>query len=181
MSLRVITGTRRGHKLKGPDDKNSRPTEDRVKEAIFNIISPVEEDEIALDLFACTGNIGIEFLSRGANKVYFSEINKNNISYLKDNISHTKFENKSVILQGDFRRNLSNIRENIDYVYMDPPYESGFYEIAFEIMLNIKYFKNALYIVEVNKDIDFSDKFEKLELIYSKKYGKKHINFYREK
>jgi len=180
MSLRIITGSRKGHKIKGPDSAYSRPTEDRIKESIFNIINPIEDDAIVLDLFACTGNIGLEFLSRGAKKAYFSELDRKNLELLNDNIKHTKFENSSIVLPGDFKRNIAQIRENIDYVYLDPPYKSDFYEKAFEAMLNNKYFEQALYIVEIDKDIDFSTKFENLELVYEKKYGKKYISFYRE-
>lgn len=82
MSLRVITGIRKGHKLRGPRSSDARPTEDRIKEALFNILQPMPEDFIALDLFAATGNVGIEFLSRGLVKL-FSEKNEDNISDLK--------------------------------------------------------------------------------------------------
>lgn len=180
MSLRIITGSRKGHKLKGPESTDARPTEDRIKESIFNIINPIEEDAVVLDLFACTGNIGLEFLSRGAKRAYFSEINRTNIKLLEDNIKHTKFEDSSVVLSGDFRRNIAQIRENVDYVYLDPPYQSEFYKLAFESLLKNKYFKDALYIVEINLDIDFSKEFENLDLVYEKKYGKKFIRFYRE-
>lgn len=180
MSLRVITGLRKGHKLKGPRTGDARPTEDRVKESIFNILEPINEDTICLDLFACTGNIGIEFLSRGAKKAYFSELNKKNIEDLEWNLMHTKFTNHAEIFQGDFRRNILRIRESIDFVYLDPPYESRFYEESFKLMIGNKFFKDALYITEMNIDEDFSEKFENLELVYEKQYGKKYIRFYRE-
>lgn len=180
MSLRVITGLRKGHKLKGPRSGDARPTEDRVKESIFNIIEPLEDDAVCLDLFACTGNIGIEFLSRGVKKVYFSELEKKNVEDLEWNLNHTKFTKQSEIFTGDFRRNLLGIRENIDYVYLDPPYASSFYEESFNFMLGNKYFKHALYITEMNVDENFSNKFKTLELVYEKQYGKKYIKFYRE-
>lgn len=182
MALRVITGLRKGHKLKGPKLSNARPTEDRIKESIFNIMEPFSENFIALDLFAATGNIGIEFLSRGANKVYFSELDTDNIKLIEDNLHHTKFTDKAVVLKGDFRRNLLQIRDNIDFVYIDPPYEvEDYYRESFKVMLKMKYFKNALFITEMNENIDFTEDFDKLELVYEKKYGKKHIKFYREK
>lgn len=181
MALRVITGLRKGHKLQGPDSREARPTEDRIKESLFNILNPIKEDAIVLDLFACTGNIGIEFLSRGAKKVYFSELDKKNIDKIYKNLEHTKFTNQSEVFFGDFRRNILKIRESVDYVYIDPPYDSNFYEESIKILLENNYFKNCLFIVEINLDIDFSKNFENLELIYEKKYGKKFIRFYREK
>lgn len=182
MALRVITGLRKGHKLQGPRSSKARPTEDKIKESVFNIMEPFDdEDFVCLDLFAATGNIGIEFLSRGAKRVYFSEIDRDNIKLMNENLEHTKFTEQAIILQGDFRRNILQIRENIDYVYMDPPYESDFYFESFKIMLENKYFSDALFITEMKEDADFSNDFDNLELIYQKKYGKKYIKFYREK
>lgn len=181
MSLRVIAGLRKGHNLRGPLDYSARPTESKVKESIFNIISNIEEDEIALDLFAATGSIGIEFLSRGAKKVYFSENNRDHIENLKWNLNHTKFTEQAVIMTGDFRKNLLQINENIDYVYLDPPYKSDYYNQAFDIMLEKPFFKNALYITEMNNDYDFTQDYENLELLVAKRYGKKYLKFYREK
>lgn len=180
MSLRVITGLRKGHKIKGPRDSSARPTEDRIKEALFNILQPMPEDFIALDLFSATGNIGIEFLSRGASKVYFSENNRNNIEDLKWNLDHTKFTDQAVVLERDFKSNILQINEGIDYVYIDPPYHSNYYSESLELMLENKCFDSALYILEMKEDIDFSEKFDKLELVYEKKYGKKYLKFYRE-
>ena len=182
MALRVITGLRKGHKLQGPKSSNARPTEDRIKESIFNIMEPFDNDFIALDLFAATGNIGIEFLSRGAIKVYFSELDRENVKLLEENLHHTSFTKESVVLKGDFRKNLLQIRDDIDFVYIDPPYdEKEYYIESFKLMLKSKYFKNALFITEMNENINFAECFDKLELVYEKKYGKKHIKFYRER
>lgn len=181
MSLRVITGLRRGHKIKGPVNNNTRPTEDRIKEALFNILFPFEDEFTALDLFAATGNIGIEFLSRGATKVYFSEKDRQNISDLKDNLEHTKFTEQAVILEGDFKRNILQIREKIDYVFIDPPYKSDYYKESLELMLDRENFKDSLFITEMNIDHDFSAEFEEIDLVYEKKYGKKWLRFYRRK
>lgn len=180
MVLRVITGLRKGFKLQGPKGSNSRPTEDKIKESIFNILEPLSDEEfIALDLFSCTGNIGIEFLSRGAQKVYFSENSRNNMELLKKNLEHTKFLDKSTVLFGDFRKNLILVNENIDYVYIDPPYFSDYYQEALKIMLSRECFKDSLFITEMDRDVNFSEFFDELDLVYEKRYGKKYIKFYR--
>lgn len=179
MSLRVITGLRKGHKLKGPNSSFARPTEDRIKESIFNIINTIEDDAVCLDLFAATGNIGIEFLSRGAKKAYFSEKDRDNIENMQWNIEHTKFTDQAVILEGDFRRNLLKINEKVDYVFIDPPYKTDFYTEALEIMLKKDNFNDALFITEMNRDDNFEEVFDALELMYGKKYGKKYVKFYR--
>lgn len=179
MALRVISGLRKGHKLRGPIDSRARPTEDRIKESLFNIIHPIEEDAVCLDLFAATGNIGIEFLSRGAKKVYFSEKDKSNVKDLKWNLDHTKLADKAEILEFDYKKNILTIRENIDYVYIDPPYQSDYYMEALKLMLDRRYFKDALFILESNADYDYSKDLQDLNLVYEKKYGKKHLKFYR--
>ncbi len=179
MALRVISGLRKGHKLRGPIDSRARPTEDRIKESLFNIIQPIEEEAVCLDLFAATGNIGIEFLSRGAKKVYFSEKDRSNVNDLKWNLDHTKLADKAEILEFDYKKNILTIRENIDYVYIDPPYESDYYIEALKLMVDRKYFKDALFILESNNDYDYSKDIKELNLVYEKKYGKKCLKFYR--
>lgn len=179
--MRVISGLKRGHRLLGPKGKHSRPTEDKVKEAVFNILYPLKDEFVALDLFACTGSIGIEFLSRGAKHVYFSELNNENINLMKKNLENTKFTEKAKILRGNYLKNLDIIKENIDYVYIDPPYESNYYNKSLEYMTDSDYFTNAKFIVEIDKHMDFSESNNKLELIFQRSYGQKEISIYERK
>lgn len=99
--MRVISGERKGHNLVAPKGRNVRPTEDRVKESLFNIISPIVPGSIILDLFAGTGSIGIEFLSRGASFGFFVDKSVDSITSIKRNLEHTKYEGKSEILNLD--------------------------------------------------------------------------------
>ncbi|MDO5026281.1 MAG: RsmD family RNA methyltransferase [Tissierellia bacterium] len=179
--MRVISGTNRGQRLLGPKDSNSRPTEDKIKEAIFNIISPIKKACVMVDLFACTGSIGIEFLSRGAKKVYFSELRYNNIKIMKENLAKTGFLDKALILKGHFLKNLSLIEEDIDYVYIDPPYDSDFYFQALDFISKSTHFENAKLILEADRPEDFSGEFENLTLVFKRKYGKKEISIYERK
>lgn len=179
--MRIISGIRRGKKLLSPKNKDSRPTEDRVKEAIFNVLYPMKDNFTALDVFACTGSIGLEFISRGAKRVFFSELNRDNISLLDRNIKDCGFVDKAKVYQGDFRRNISLIRENIDYVYLDPPYKSNFYELALELMIDNPYFSNAIFICEMDRDDNFSEKYDKIHLVFSRSYGNKYIKMYKGK
>lgn len=176
--MRVISGEKRGFKLQGPNGNHSRPTEDKIKEAIFNILFPLIPDAICLDVFSCTGSIGIEFLSRGAKKVYFSELNYDNIKILKENLIKTDYLERSEILRGDFRKNLSLINEQIDYIYLDPPYKKGFYTIAFEEIMKKEEFKNSQIIVESDQDIDYSKEFHDLKRRFHRSYGRKYISIY---
>lgn len=179
--MRVISGTNRGQKLLGPKDSRSRPTEDKIKEAVFNIISPIKDSCLVVDLFACTGSIGIEFLSRGARKVYFSELKYDNIRIMKENLEKTRFLDKSVILKGHFQKNLDLINEDIDYVYIDPPYASDYYTKSLDFISKSEFFKSSKIIVESDKYDDFSEEFDNLQLIFKRKYGKKEISIYERK
>lgn len=176
--MRVISGNNRGQRLLGPKTSNSRPTEDKIKEAVFNIISPIKDACTALDLFSCTGSIGIEFLSRGAKKVYFSELKYDNIKIMKENLEKTRLLDRSHILKGHFLKNLSLIDENIDYVYIDPPYASDFYSQALDFISKSPYFKNAKIILESDREEDYSKIFDNLSLVFKRKYGSKEISIY---
>ncbi|MDO4779277.1 MAG: RsmD family RNA methyltransferase [Tissierellia bacterium] len=176
--MRVISGTRKGQKLFGPKNELSRPTEDRIKEAIFNVLGNIGPESVVLDLFACTGSIGIEFLSRGAKKTYFSEIKKDNIEILKRNLEKTKFLENSVILKGDYRSNLLKISEKIDYIYIDAPYKSDYYIKSMEIILENEKLMDAIIITEMDRDENFSEKYDKISLVFNRKYGNKYIKIY---
>lgn len=174
--MRVISGSRRGQKLYFPVGR-SRPTEDRIKENIFNIIQPVKQDAICLDLFACTGQVGIEFLSRGAKKAYFSEKNRKNLEILKMNIERTRFTEESVILDGDFRRNLMQIQDKLDYVFLDPPYKSGFIEEAMTLIAELDLLaEGGEIITETNRVVEIPE--DLYERIFQRNYGSKDISIY---
>ncbi len=124
--MRVISGLRKGHKLKSPKGQDIRPTEDRIKESLFNIIGPLKKESLVLDLFAGTGSIGIEFLSRGAKFVYFIDSSNESIRIIKDNLSLTKFLDSASIHKMDSINSIKFLREKgilFDYIFIDPPYE----------------------------------------------------------
>ena len=177
--MRVISGNRRGTKLLGPklDQDGIRPTDDRVKEAVFNIIQPIKENCIVVDLFACTGSIGIEFLSRGARKAYFSELRYENVQLIYKNLEKTKLLDNAVVLKGDFKKNLKKLGDHIDYVYIDPPYRSDLVEKSLTLMQDDELFSNSRFIVEMEGFVDFS-KTHDYKLLFSREYGRKVISIY---
>lgn len=123
--MRIITGRARGTKLYSPKNDNIRPTSDKIKESIFNILQPITPDAVVLDLFAGSGGIGLEFASRGAKKVYFVDNNRDSIDLIRKNIAKCRFEDQSIVMNLDFEAALSFARrENIrfDYIFIDPPY-----------------------------------------------------------
>ena len=122
--MRVITGTARGRKLKEPKDQSVRPTTDMVKEAIFSIVQFDVPGRRVLDLFAGTGQLGIEALSRGARECVFVDNSQASISLVKQNLSVCGFE--SAVVRADA---LSFLRRcgKFDLVFVDPPYHAGLY------------------------------------------------------
>ncbi len=124
--MRVIAGKARSLKLKTPEGLETRPTTDRIKETLFNMLQPWLPDSIFIDLFSGSGGIGIEALSRGARHAYFVENNKNAIACIQENLQFTKTMDDATILKQDVLSALSGIHEKeADVIFIDPPYEQG--------------------------------------------------------
>lgn len=122
MSLRVIAGSAKGRKLKSVAGDTTRPVMDRVKEALFNILAGDVIGSNWWDLFAGTGAIGIEALSRGATFVRFTDMNRLPIETIKDNVSHCKFESQSEIKRADaFNLLAGHVDKHFEYIYIAPP------------------------------------------------------------
>lgn len=156
--MRVIAGSRRSLPLKSVEGDETRPTVDRYKETLFNVLQQDVPGSRFLDLFAGSGAVGIEALSRGAKHAVFVENGKKQIDVIKDNIHFTKFEDEADILRGDaisYVRSLSKI--DFDIIFMDPPYQKGL-EKEVLLVLDKKEFKNpdVIIIVEAILDEDMS-------------------------
>ena len=126
--MRIISGTSKGRKLVTPRSHSVRPTSDRVKESIFNILRGEIEGNRVLDLFAGTGNLGIEALSRGAEKAIFVEKRRQTIRLIQRNLAQFGLEDRSEILPMDANRAIGILEqrgESFDLILMDPPYEKG--------------------------------------------------------
>lgn len=178
--MRVITGVAKGHKLKAPKGMNTRPTTDRIKETIFNILGDIDYNSIVLDLFAGSGSIGIEFLSRGAYKCYFIDNDLSSYKIILENIDKTKLKDKSEIYKNTYDkalRILGNKNINFNYIFLDPPYNKGLVEKSLEIISKHDLLDNkGLIIVEHEKNLDlnkFNDQYE----INTRNYGDTSISF----
>lgn len=127
MRLRVIAGTARSLKLKTVPGDSTRPTTDRIKETLFNIIGNDVLDCTFLDLFSGSGAIGIEALSRGARECTFVEKDPKCIECIKDNLSFTKLDSRSRVIRSDVLRFINNATncKPFDIIFMDPPYKAG--------------------------------------------------------
>lgn len=123
--MRVITGLARGKKLLTLEGNDVRPTTDRVKEAIFSMIQFQIEGRTFLDLFAGSGQMGIEALSRGAKQAVFVDSDKNAIDVIKNNLRDTSLSDKAKVLQMDSIAYLKQKNQDFDLIYLDPPYRKG--------------------------------------------------------
>ena len=128
--MRVITGTARGRRLKELPGMETRPTTDKVKESIFNIVQFDVEGRNVLDLFGGTGQLGIEALSRGAERCTFVDLRKEAAAVIKENVKNCGFEAQCRVVQGDSMAFLTSCREKFDLVFLDPPYETELLETA---------------------------------------------------
>lgn len=182
--MRVIAGSVKGRSLKAPKGMQTRPTTDRVKEAIFSIIHPYIIDSVILDLFSGTGNLGIEALSRGAQKVYFVDNNKASIHIIKENIENTSFQQKSVILFSDAHRVIKKCSiENIqfDIIFMDPPYlKDMIIPMLNAIIEGDLLRRDGIIVIEHDHKDSLPDQVQNLFKMKEKKYGNTMIAIYSE-
>lgn len=177
--MRVIAGTARSMPLKAPAGMDTRPTQDRIKETLFNVLQNDIPGCVFVDIFSGSGGIGIEAISRGARKAYFIENNQKALACIQENLQFTKFADKSVVLKQDAVMALHNIYEKeVDIIFMDPPYEKELEKTVLPILAGMKYVtEDTIIIVEQTLRADF-DYVEELgfEVVKEKRYKtNKHI------
>lgn len=156
--MRVIAGSARRLLLKTPAGMDTRPTTDRIKETLFNMLMPYLSGAVFVDLFSGSGGIGIEALSRGAKKAYFVDSSPKAIACITDNVEHTHFTDKAVILKQDvFLAIRSSIKDMADVVFLDPPYNQGYDRRALELLRDASFVdEDTLIVVEAALETDFS-------------------------
>lgn len=157
--MRVIAGSAKRLQLKTLDGLDTRPTTDRIKETLFNMISPYLYDCRFLDLFAGSGGIGIEALSRGAGEAVFVEQNPKAMACIKENLKKTKLEERAVTMATDVMTALRRMEGSgtFDYIFMDPPYNKLLEKQVLEYLAESKLIdEDSVIIVEASKSTDFS-------------------------
>lgn len=158
--MRVIAGKARRLQLKTIEGLNTRPTTDRIKETLFNMIHYNLEQCTFLDLFSGSGAIGIEALSRGAKKAYFVENDRKAIQCIKDNLDFTKLKENAVVVETSVETAISTLNNNnlyFDFVFMDPPYNHFHEKDVLECLKNTDLIdENSQIIVEASLETDFS-------------------------
>ena len=173
--MRIISGSARGRKLMSPEGMETRPTSDRVKESVFNIISPYVYGAVVLDLFAGSGALGVEALSRGAETAVFVENNASAQKVLKKNIELARFEDKSKVFGCGFDAYLNSSAVKFDIVFLDPPYKSGYYKKALELIRDKSLLSEEGIVVA---EYEFGQTLPAVlgyELLKDRKYGKTSV------
>ena len=155
--MRVIAGTARSLPLKTSEGKDTRPTTDRIKDTLFNMLQSHIPGCVFVDLFSGSGGIGIEALSRGAKSAYFVESDRNATKNIRDNLAFTRLADRAVVLQEDARRAFYKIKEVPDIVFMDPPYNSGLEQEILEVLAKSgQITEETMIVVEASLKTDFS-------------------------
>lgn len=184
--MRVISGKARGTKLSSIESLSTRPTLDRVKESLFNIIQSDLKGAVVLDLFAGSGQLGIEALSRGADKAYLCDINRDAVKMIKQNLEKTKLKDKAVVINEDYKKTLRtlNTNEKFDIIFIDPPYKE---DIAVDSIIDIihesRLKENGIMIIEtdeIERDLREINKIENIKIIDQRKYGRASLIFIKE-
>lgn len=183
--MRVVAGEYGGRRLKAVPGMKTRPTTDKVKEAMFNIIGPYLEGGQVLDLFAGSGGLSIEAVSRGADHATLVDRQYQAIKTIHENLSVTKEEDKFTVLKGDAYKMLNKLakqEQGFDYVFLDPPYKK---QQILELMEQLKKLgllnTDALIICETDQVADLPEELADFELIKKADYGITELTFYRYK
>lgn len=182
--MRVISGVAKGTKLNSIDDLSTRPTLDRVKEPLFSIIQIYLQEAEVLDLFAGSGALGIEALSRGSKNCIFCDKSVKSIQMLKENIKKTRMEDKCKIVNKDYKKCLEQLDKAFNIIFIDPPYKLDIGVDAIKRIINLKLLaKDGIIILETDEEERELKELETIDLeIYDvRKYGRVRLIFLRER
>ena len=181
--MRVIAGKARRLQLKTIEGMNTRPTQDRTKETMFNVINNCVPGCYFLDLFSGSGGIGIEAASRGASKVIMCEKSKEAANIINKNLEKTKLINQVKLYNMDFKDMIKNkLEEKLDIIYLDPPYKTNYaYEASKLILEKNLLKKDSILIIETDEEQNVENLFQNLSLeeFDKRKYGRAYLIFYK--
>ena len=176
--MRVITGTAKGRRLDTLNGTDVRPTTDMVKEAVFSAIQFDIEGRSFLDLFAGSGQMGIEAISRGAESAVFVDTNNEAISVIKGNLSKTGFTDKAKVIKGEYSSFLASTNDKFDIAFLDPPYHVGILEKALGLVAKVMS-RHGVIVCEHPTDVKLPEAVGEFSLERQRKYSKIIISIYR--
>ena len=174
--MRVISGAAKGHRLKTPKVRDLRPTQDAVRKAIFDILADTVEERKAIDLYAGSGALGIEALSRGAKNCLFAESHRGACKAINENLKHTKLAGKGRVICRSVNQFLTELPDkDIELVFLDPPYTLG--KIGPVLRKLTPHLKRGGIIVYEHVKTTEAPKVERLKIIDRRIYGGTKVTF----
>lgn len=175
--MRIISGNLKGFNVIAPKGNDvTRPTSEKVREAVFGSIQFEIENAMVLDLFGGSGAFGIEAISREAKKVVFVDKSRMAVQAIKQNLKSANVVDRAEVLHMDFRDALKSIKDRFDFVFIDPPYSAGLYEEAIDTVLNTDILEeDGVVIVEHESNMNL----EKYNVYKQKRYGRTYISYIR--
>lgn len=178
--MRVIAGIYKGRKLESPENYDIRPTTDKAKEALFSILNNDIPGARVLDIFAGTGALGIEALSRGAAECIFTDHSRQSIGLIKRNLAHCGAGENARVIAGDFRKVLPGLAGGFDVILMDPPYNKGLVDEAMEIIWEHQLLaEGGVVVCEHRKEEDLPEQIGGLIREKERRYGIVKLSIYR--
>lgn len=182
--MRVISGAQKGLPLKAVPGAGTRPTTDKVKESIFNMIGPYFNGGLAVDLFAGSGGLGIESLSRGIETCIFIEKDPRAIQIIHENLKKCKLEEKAEVYKADATRAIKALEKRqarVDLLFVDPPYQKvGYYELIEHFFQKNLLTENAIILCEHEKGVDLPSNYGPFRLTRKEIYGSTIISIYQQ-
>ena len=180
--MRIVAGKNKGNILKSPKNLSVRPTSEKVREALFDILGTSVKETCFLDLFAGTGAVGIEALSRGAKKVIFIEKEQKCIKIIKDNLEKTENSQNAVVYKIDFLSGLKLLSKKnylLDYIFLDPPYSRGLVNISLLEISNLPILRKSGWVIAQHyKKEKVMENLSNLRLFDQRRYGECYLSFY---
>ena len=177
--MRIISGSARGRKLKEPQGMDTRPTTDKVKESLFNIIQFDLEGRRVLDLFGGTGQLGLEALSRGSAHCTFVEQRREAVALIRENLKRTGFSDRARVVQGEALSFLASCRERFDIVFLDPPYQGGLLEQSLEKIVQFDILReHGIMICESPQEEELPQAVGRCRLHRTYRYGRIKLTTY---
>ncbi len=178
--MRVTTGLARGRNLEAPQGLDTRPSSDMTKQAVFNIVQNYVEGSVFLDLFAGSGQMGIEALSRGAKNAVFIDTSSKAIETIKANLKHCNLMESSRVAQMDAQSFLQNGSQQFDLAFLDPPYQKQIIDAVLPLVAQ-RMAPNGIIICETERNEQLPQAAGNFVLTKTYQYGKAKITVYRER
>ena len=177
--MRIISGSRRGHKLHEFEGYDVRPTTDRVKESIFNLIQNYIPSSRVLDMFAGSGALSFEALSRGAIYAVLVDCDRKSVELIKKNVHELKFEDICEVKEASCFSYVKNCDERFDIIFLDPPYNKGLIEPALEAISQYGLLSDTGIVLLESDNTDFKSDFPGLSMVKQRRYGRTFVTIYK--